>query len=110
MGLDLTLHPNRWRSENPLLLYGLRLDRNYDLFDAIREKNMVPIPSACLYPDDDKGLVETVTDPYGAPLMQVWAGVLAAIPAEVWGSSWNKAAHAFLQHIPPDAPIILYWS
>ena len=111
MGLDLRLYPNRWRSQRPLLSNAQVLDRNYELFDAIKALPAVAVPEAPLAYDDDEGLKPTATDSYGDQLTQVWAGVLAGIPEETWGrSEWNRAALAYLRTIPPDTPVVLWWS
>jgi len=111
MGLDLALYPKRFPSlRTHLMAERLTLDRCYNLFDRVKEKPAVPIPAAVLHYDDERGVVERVTDSYGEPLMQVWAGVLAAIPEEEWGwSEWNRAARAYLAAIPPDTPVVLWW-
>ena len=75
MGLDLTLHPVKWRDlEWWFLSDSLYLTRNYDLFDEIKKLQIIPVPeNKIVQIYSDEGLEKITTDPYGDKLTYVRA-------------------------------------
>ena len=117
MGVDLTLMPllakDYWASRDMI-----RLDRRRALWDPIAALPQLPIPKpiSC-YMARDKASGKTcygdVEDtPYGNRMTFTTAGDLLTVKDHkgVQDNWQNKAAWAYLEHMPRDWPIVLYWS
>ena len=111
MGLDLTLSPITL-SGTPWLAYDrLRLSRNYELFDAIKA-----LPSNELPPDttvewyEDNGIERQTADMYGEPLRYIQAGEFRNLVFDCRKTEqWNVAVIRFLQELPRETPVVLWW-
>ena len=121
MGLDLELKVLRFG-------YGtgtttdLFLDRQYAFFQLFDDTGRVfdvrPIckvnqlgPSEAIYKHTDTGEERTTQDPYGNSLTYVFAQDVKKIPGEVREklTEWNRAALAYIQELPDDTKIYLWW-
>lgn len=116
MGLDLAVLPNPYGGAFPANMWGgfsrIGFQRDYLLFERIRELPAEPLPEGHLVDDyGDEGLEQTDKDNYGDRLQVVKAGEFKKIQVESIPdlSAWNLAAIAFLTHLPLEAPVILYW-
>ncbi len=113
MGLDLTLKmdiiPYAKRHFDFLLSNRLRLDRNYDLFDAIKKLPSYDLSEYTLSDYWDEGIREISEDPYGEKLRYIYSHDLAKIEIENI-SDWNKAVLMLFKHLEANIKIILYWS
>lgn len=120
MGLDLTLLPNRYYQVEGILdgYNQLRFFRDLDLFERIHELQSQPLkPTQFVYLYSSEGVEKTQTDPYGDVLHWVKAEKFLKISTDKFGESntivdrvlWNDAIITFLQNLPPDMPVILYW-
>ncbi len=123
MGVDTLLIP--FESSNDingrttgLSHTSLEVVRSRDMWREILALESQPVPEIFLtlfgdvYPDEpDYWNRETSVDSYGKPLRWVFAGALAAlrdyrnIPEE----SGNRAVWAYLEQLPPDYKVALYW-
>ena len=125
MGVDLLLMP--FKSYNDIngrtIGFGytcLEVVRNSDMWREIRALENQPVPERFLthfgptYPDEpdywDRDF-QTSVDAYDKPLRWVFAGALASlrdyrnIPKE----SQDRAVWAYLEQLPPDYKVALYW-
>lgn len=82
--------------------------------DDIPEKptiNAQPIPPQMwVVVSEEEGLRRTREDPYGTGLTFVYAQQLKELKLPDDASPKNKAIKAFVDALPPETPIILYWS
>jgi len=129
MSLDLTILPLRGPrdlGETSVLTYNrLQFNGDYRLFAQIIEMDdydaafaenkptikPLPIPPqmwVIMY--DDEGLKSTRTDANGAELTFVYAQELKKLKLPEDVTSRNRAIKAFIDALPNDTPIILYWS
>lgn len=123
MGLDLMMFPvHGARTGNALWLGRTALDccRRSDLFDAICKLPIEPlsrfIEFHCYRGDERSADGEpkygrATKDPYGQKLTHVRAVDLSALAQHpgVLDNQENRAAWAYLQALPQDVPVILYW-
>lgn len=115
MGLDLTLVPNRYPQIGGwFLAYDrISLDRQYALFDAIRDQvDTFPLEDDTRFQwYGDEGLEDVREDPYGSPLRWCFAKDLSKIRLSVEDlSAWNRGVVAFVRSLPPDTKIVLWWN
>jgi hypothetical protein len=110
MGLDLTLAYSPWRSDQgapePLLYSRLSLNRDYELFDQIKELPVIPVTGPVLWYGDE-GLETRETDPYGDRL--TWVNAFHFHNVKGSENSENAAILAFVRTMPPDRRIYLWW-
>lgn len=118
MGLDLTLSPYRehalYQGQHP---WGWHL--GYDrfwvmgggaLWEALGEKAHPLPPGTRVSWYGDEGIQAITEDAYGKPLTYLTAGELVALGASAAGSNpWNVAIWQFLNALPRETPIVLYW-
>ena len=112
MGVDLTIVPQRYCGiGNWFLGYDrISIDRNYKLFDRIKEISTIRFPENVKFDwYDDEGLIETKEDCYGDQLKYVHAETLANVFKESELSDRDKATQAYLELLPPDYWIVLWW-
>jgi hypothetical protein len=111
MGLRLNLiieHPG-YQGASALLGYD-RLTvacRNHELFGHL-EREATPLPEE-LYEYGDEGLKKTQTDPYGKTLTYLPARTLAAHLGTTKLDPRDKAVLAFLEALPADTRVVLWW-
>lgn len=117
MGVDLTLMPllskDTWCSHDLI-----RLNRRRELWDPVAALPQWPIPKAlsCHQARDPKTgetcYGDAETTPYGDRMTYTTAGDLFTLgDHEGVQDNWqNKAVWAYLANMPPDWPIVLYWS
>ena len=124
MGRDLTLLPMRDPrevGEVSVLAYNrLSFDRDYELFGQITEikiggseptiKPLAIPPQMWVTIYGDEGLDRTRTDKYGTELTFVYAKELKKLKLPEDVSARNRAIKAFIDALPDDTPIILWWS
>ena len=131
MGVDLTVSPIRHATLDWWLCYErIRFDRDYELFGQIDKFGRGKRPVVChplpipvgkrvqWYGDD--GLETITTNPYGTPLTYIVANEFRKLVIDEYGagchdgisliSDWNRAVMAMLTAMPPDTPVVLYWS
>lgn len=112
MGIDLSLGIQRHnRVMNWFLVYDrLSLDRDYRLFEVVRETEPMPIPNNIKVDwYDDEG-VETITeDPYGRALTCLPADELVSAMGVNELSQKNTAVMRYLEALPADYMVVLYW-
>lgn len=70
----------------------------------------VPLQRKFFRMDEEKGLTEEATDAYGRPLTVAPAHVVAARLAGAKLSLWDAAVLQFVEHLPPDTRIVLWWN
>ncbi|RJO59496.1 hypothetical protein C4546_01975 [Candidatus Parcubacteria bacterium] len=122
MGLDLTLLPMRGPRElgerNVFAYNRLRFDPDYSLFGQIREidgseptiKPLAIPPQMWVVSYEDRELDRTRTDGYDSELTFVYAKELKKLKLPEDVSTRNRAIKAFVDALPDDTPIILWWS
>ena len=121
MGLDCKLLPNQWGPRfrevhgHMLACTSLDLTRHYALFEQLPGYNRddkLNLDGTVVDFDvevyEDRGIKPRRTDSYGAPLRWVAAGELAKVKTDET-SPWNKAVFAFIQALPPETEIVIYW-
>jgi hypothetical protein len=111
MGVDLTLIPDRF-DNGPWLAYErLSLDmRHYELWGRLRAI-ATPMEKP-LFWYGDEGCSNTTTDADGENLTFVLAYHMCKELEEVgeeYFTPWDKAVLAFLQALPPQKRIVLYF-
>jgi len=115
MGVDLTLlpliGPDFWASHDVI-----QLNRRSALWPEIAKlkQHPIPMPLTCYLSrgeDGESRYGNTEKDPYGDPLKWTTAAELLTLKDhEVVVDDWqNRAVWAYLSHMPPDWPIVLYW-
>lgn len=115
MGVDLTLCPDRYHGDAlGWFLAHTRLDtnRHYAFYAAIQALDSQPLPPHVRFQwYGDNGLEDRQADPYGAPLTWLDAGAFQQIPGRVRAmlSPWNNAVLLFLETIPPQSKVVLWW-
>jgi hypothetical protein len=120
MGLDLTLCPIQYSDVKWWLAYdSLRLCRDYRLFSHfgnIGRTEVKPVVEPMPLPKQtllewygDEGLERRSNDPYGTPLTYIFAREFCKIKLDNL-NPWNKAVIAFIQSLPEDTPVVLWWS
>lgn len=108
MGMDLSVCPDTFglKGETVLAYDRLRINRDYDLFERVRSLRPRPLDTAVAYYEDD-GLADRTTDPYGADLTYLTAGELSAIDPGT--GTLARAVWAYLDELPRDTKIVLWW-
>ena len=121
MGIDLTLLPMSDPCEMgkvSVLTYNrLRFDQDYKLFGQIMEidgseptiKSLAIPPQMWVTTYEDEGLNRTRTDKYGTELTFVYAKELKKLRLPEDVSALNQAIKTFIDALPDDTPIILFW-
>lgn len=122
MGLDLALGISpyqRFAGTSPVhpVVYfptetRVLCDRHYAFFAAIRALAPHPIPAHWrVIWATPTGEGSHTTDPATLqPLTMLSAGAFHALdPAPLVLTPWNQAIVVFLQAMPPDIPIVLWW-
>lgn len=110
MGTSLILAFDRFAfaSEPILCSERHRIDwRDYELFDRIRA-DAVPLGLGAYWYDVD-GLEEILVDPYGSPLTYLAAGTLARHLKDAPLKGFDAATRAYVEHLPPETKVVLYW-
>lgn len=111
MSLDLTLIIDRWDFNRETLYGFVRIpldhqDRN--LYEHIAEQ-AIPL-SQTLANYGDEGIEYVTTDPYGDKLTYMPAYTLAKHLTTADLKGWDKATLTFLQALPPETKIVLWWN
>lgn len=115
MSVSLTLLPilgkDMWVAHT-----SFRLEDRSELWPIVSELPTAHAPNGltCHFarrPSGDHCYGHILSDPYGGPLQWVSAGALVSLadhPAvkDVWK---NRAAWAYLEQMPADWPVVLYW-
>lgn len=115
MGVDLSLMPligqNFWTSHELILL-----ERDRDLWEEFIKVRAIEIPQplSCfvsILENKERGYGYLSDDPYGNPLKFTTAKELKKLRTHknVQCHWKNRAIWAYLEHIPDDWQIILYW-
>lgn len=116
MGVDLRLLPFDCDQGDFAFSHTiLELGRDYDLHNEIRKLRKMPVPQTFTsfsgraegYEDTCYGV--TNETPYGEPLEWVLAGELCAIKLSKDAPYKERAIWAYLQHLPPQTKVALYW-
>lgn len=115
MGVDLRLLP--FDCDQGEFAYShtlMEVGRNYDLHDKIRRLRSMPVPkgftSFCARGKDGEPTYGvTLKTPYGEPLEYVLAGELSTIKLPVDTRHGPRAVWAYLNELPPQTKIALYW-
>ncbi len=122
MGLDLTIlpmHGPQEMGEVSILTYNLlKFDRDHDIFGQIIElddseptiKPLAIPPQMWIKTYGDEGIEHTRTDKYGIELTFVYAEELKKLNLPKNVSAYNQAIKSFIDALPNDTPIILWWS
>lgn len=87
-------------------------DRQYGFFTAICALQPQPLPGHWMVVwYDNTGATTVATDPaFLRPLTYLEAGRFALLdPAGLTLSPWNRAILVFLQALPPESPLVLWW-
>jgi hypothetical protein len=113
MGIDLTIYPQQFDMKWKLCDQGLTFDRDYKIFGQICDDRPKIEPHPC--PDDwqiqiydDDGIRDCKEDCYGTKLTYLFAFELKKLDMSDI-SEWNKAIKAFIDALPDDMKVILWW-
>lgn len=113
MGLDLTVKMSPWNDSDdgaPLLTCSLSFDRDYDLFDLIKD-----LPSNALPPGgevriyEDEGIEKEGTNPYGEAIRYIFAKEFRELAEPADLSEWSQGILSFLRTIPESKRVYLWW-
>ena len=117
MGMDLAIMPldQGWFGGG-LAWSRLSFDRDYDLFGQLHDfdgkgkikANPLP-PGASIGHYEDEGLRQETTDPYGTPLTWAPAVALKKLKESERTTPWNKAILAFINALPDETVVVLWW-
>lgn len=126
MALELILAHNNGKGLLTEDLYTqdtLRLDQDYSLFAQIDNEVMgekgakqvckpKPLPPGFQVKrlDEENGWKTEKEDMYGRELTYVLAKELCKVKQEDDWTDWNRAIFAMMKALPPDFPIILWWT
>ncbi len=96
----------------------LEFDRDYDIFGQIIElddseptiKPLAIPPQMWIQTYENEGIKRTRTDKYGTELTFVYAEELKKLNLPEYVSARNRAIKSFIDSLPNDTPIILWWS
>lgn len=110
MSISLTLVVDQFRLPGRVLAYNrLRLElQDYRLFDRIKAE-AVPLSEGVSWYEDE-GLKQRSADPYGSPLTVLTAYAVARHLSGVRLYHWDAAVLAFLNALPPETRVVLWWS
>lgn len=116
MGVDLRLLPFDCDQGDFAFSHTIiSFNRNYELHEAIEKLNQLPVPKAFNSFSgraegwEDICYGETNTTPYGDPLTYTTAGELTAITGEGLRTKWDAPTWAYLDALPPETKVALYW-
>lgn len=122
MGIDLTLCPMPSNDPSWWLGYDrLSLKRNYSLFAQMGDMQNSGYPAPVLEPLElpqgtrfdwygDEGIEELKTDPYGCELTYLRAHDFLKLKLDPENMHpWNLAVIKFIQALPPETPVVLWW-
>jgi hypothetical protein len=110
MSLSLTLAFDKYRRDNYPIIASNRLAFDGDaerLRDALKPV-VLPLPAGVEWYDDE-GLKHYKTDPYGNALTCVSAGLLAPRLQDAAQGPWGHAVLIFVQSLPADTRVALWW-
>ena len=112
MGIDVRLIP-AYNVGADFSLDSIELDRDYEMFDLIREvknENGREVPRLGITAFLDKGYKKLYEDAYGDTIVSVQAGKLKKKLANYKADGWkNKAIIAFINELPYELEIWIYW-
>ena len=125
MGIDLTVCPVKWDNTTWWLLHErLGFNRNYELFAQMgmggvedEDGNLLqsvfedsPIPEGVRVEwYGDEGIEIRTTNPYGEPLTFVRAKEFRKVKTDKTIGKWNLSIIKFLQGLPAETPVVLWW-
>lgn len=121
MGVDLSLHPLYLDGHGmtPMPTNVLHLDRERELWAHIRDHLTVKPLDGEYYEYRDEGLRRTTTDPYGTPITWARCDDLSSLldawlrrplqPGEFRSGKWTYAAAGYLERLPIETRVVLWW-
>jgi len=119
MSVDLKLYIDKNSSSRSFIADNcLRVDCSHELKSVIMGSKMPRIPMSMEYDevlmhDDEEGLRQNDSDAYGDELTFTYSQYLHDVMADYFQrdgtSDWNDGVVAFLEAIPRNTRIILYW-
>ena len=122
MGVDLTLLPLKGArqigDESVICIDCLNFDQDYEIFGQIEgfdrggTQTIKPIPippQLWVITYEEEGIKRQRDDKYGKELTFVFAKALKKLKVGDDASPKNKAIKAFVDALPNDTPIILFW-
>lgn len=109
MSLSLTLVFDQYKLSGPLLAFNrLRLEhQDYALFERMKAE-ATPLPEGLQWYGDE-GIEECADDPYGKKLTFLTAYAVARHLSGVNLQGWTAAVLAFLNALPADTRVVLWW-
>jgi len=109
MGINLTLAIDRYSNSGAMhCSQRTRLDwQDYDAFKRICGE-AIPLTSGVHWYGDE-GIEHRHTDQYGEPLTYMAAHTIARHLGDAKLSKWDAATLAYLQAIPPETRVVLWW-
>ncbi|WP_432263339.1 hypothetical protein [Cupriavidus sp. TMH.W2] len=111
MSLSLTLVFDKYRRDHDPIIASNRIKFEGDavsLREALKPVTL-PLPTGVEWLTEDVGLKLFKTDPYDDELTFVSAGLLAQRLNEAAQGAWGKAVAEFVQALPPDSRVVLWW-
>jgi hypothetical protein len=81
---------------------------DYDLPEALRSI-VLPLIQGLDWHDDERGLETLATDPMGEPLTFALSGQLLPHLKAAASGPYSQAAIAYLEALPVDTCVVLYW-
>lgn len=111
MGIELTLVVDAFErdSQMPLAYERIRIDANYAFFDDIKETAIPFRQNRQLWWYGYGGIDRRTDDPYGDRLTSTMAKHVADAMASHELSAKNKAVMAYMNALPPDTEVFLWW-
>lgn len=116
MGVDLRLLPFDCDKGDFAFSHTIiQFNRNYELWDAVENLPQLPVPKSFTSFSgrnegwDDISYGETNEDPYGKPIQYTTAGELSSITGEGLRTKWDAPTWAYLDALPPETKVALYW-
>jgi len=95
--------------DSPLSYNRLRLDlQDIDAFYRIRSESILLETGVYWY--DDDGIKKTNIDDYGVKLTYISSHTLAKHLSGVHLTGWDAAVLEFLNALPQDTMVVLWWS
>lgn len=115
MGVDLRLLPFDCDKGDFAFSHTiLELGRNYKVHHEINKLPSLPVPKSFTSFSgksdnyDDTCYGETNTTPYGETLEYTTAGELCKVPKRI-RHDWERPVWAYLEALPPETKVALYW-
>lgn len=119
MGLDLNILP-QFNQKSDFSLDVIKIHRDYELFDIIKKlektngrnvsNNGISSYLGTSEESEENCYGDTTKTPYGDIIKGVQAGKMKEVLSDFKTDSWkNKAFIAFLNELPDDLEIWLYW-